>query len=221
MTDPLHQFQIHVLAPLFKIGGIQFNFTNSAVFMLAIVAIICALLYAAFARADLVPSRLQAAGEVWYEFVQDMVRQVMGEDGMKFFPLVFTIFSFVLFANMLGMFPYFFTVTSHVIVTAALAVFVILLVIAVGLMRHGLGLVPPFRAPWRARRHPALHLGDRGHLVSVAPGEPGAAVVRQHAGRPHRPQGLCRVRGLALGARHHWYSRCDLPPWNGGRPDRA
>ena len=64
MTDPLHQFQIHVLAPLFKIGGIQFNFTNSAVFMLAIVAIICALLYAAFANADLVPSRLQAAGEV-------------------------------------------------------------------------------------------------------------------------------------------------------------
>jgi F-type H+-transporting ATPase subunit a len=56
-----------------------------------------------------VPSRLQAAGEAWYEFVQDMVRQVMGEDGMKFFPLVFTIFSFVLAANMLGMFPYFFT----------------------------------------------------------------------------------------------------------------
>jgi F-type H+-transporting ATPase subunit a len=68
-----------------------------------------------------------------------MVRQVMGEDGMKFFPLVFTIFSFVLVANMLGMFPYFFTVTSHVIVTAALAVFIILLVVGVGLARHGLG----------------------------------------------------------------------------------
>jgi F-type H+-transporting ATPase subunit a len=81
VTDPLHQFQIQVLAPLFKIGDIQFNFTNSAVFMLAIVAIICALLYAAFSRAELVPSRLQAAGEVWYEFVQDMVRQVMGRTG--------------------------------------------------------------------------------------------------------------------------------------------
>ena len=78
-------------------------------------------------------------GEVWYDFVHNMVRQVMGEEGMKFFPLVFTIFSFVLVANMLGMFPYFFTVTSHVIVTAALAVFIILLVITVGLMRHGLG----------------------------------------------------------------------------------
>jgi F-type H+-transporting ATPase subunit a len=139
VTDPLHQFQIQVLAPLFKIGDIQFNFTNSAVFMLAIVAIICALLYAAFSRAARVPTRLQAAGEVWYEFVQDMVRQVMGEDGMKFFPLVFTIFSFVLVANMLGMFPYFFTVTSHVIVTAALAVFIILLVVAIGLMSHGVG----------------------------------------------------------------------------------
>jgi F-type H+-transporting ATPase subunit a len=139
MTDPLHQFQIHVLAPLFRIGSMQFNFTNAAFFMLLIVAVVCAVLYAAVARAELVPSRLQSVGEVWYEFVHNMVRQVMGEDGMKFFPLVFTIFSFVLVANMLGLFPYFFTVTSHVIVTAALAVFIILLVIAVGLMRHGLG----------------------------------------------------------------------------------
>jgi F-type H+-transporting ATPase subunit a len=139
MTDPLHQFQIHVLAPLFRIGSIQFNFTNAAFFMLLIVAVVCAVLYAAVARAELVPSRLQSVGEVWYEFVHNMVRQVMGEDGMKFFPLVFTIFSFVLVANMLGLFPYFFTVTSHVIVTAALAVFIISLVIAVGLMRHGLG----------------------------------------------------------------------------------
>jgi len=139
MTDPLHQFQIHVIAPLFKIGGLQFNFTNAAVVMLLIVALVCAVLYAAFAKPELVPSRLQSVGEVWYDFVHNMVRQVMGEEGMKFFPLVFTIFSFVLVANMLGMFPYFFTVTSHVIVTAALAVFIILLVITVGLMRHGLG----------------------------------------------------------------------------------
>ena len=93
MTDPLHQFQIHVLAPLFRIGSIQFNFTNAAFFMLLIVAVVCAVLYAAVARAELVPSRLQSVGEVWYEFVHNMVRQVMGEDGMKFFPLVFTIFS--------------------------------------------------------------------------------------------------------------------------------
>jgi F-type H+-transporting ATPase subunit a len=139
MTDPLHQFQIHVIAPLFRIGGVQFNFTNASVFMLLIVALVCTVLYAAFARPELVPSRLQSVGEIWYDFVHNMVRQVMGEDGMKFFPLVFTIFSFVLVANMLGMFPYFFTVTSHVIVTAALAVFIILLVITVGLMRHGLG----------------------------------------------------------------------------------
>jgi F-type H+-transporting ATPase subunit a len=139
MTDPLHQFEIHVIAPLFSIFGVQFNFTNAALFMLVIVAIICALLYAAFANPELVPSRLQSVGEVWYEFVHNMVRQVMGEDGMKFFPLVFSIFSFVLVANMLGMFPYFFTVTSHVIITAALAVFVILLVITVGIIRHGLG----------------------------------------------------------------------------------
>ena len=95
MTDPLHQFQIHVIAPLFRIGGVQFNFTNASVFMLLIVALVCTVLYAAFARPELVPSRLQSVGEIWYDFVHNMVRQVMGEDGMKFFPLVFTIFSFV------------------------------------------------------------------------------------------------------------------------------
>ena len=57
MTDPLHQFEIHVIAPLFSIFGVQFNFTNAALFMLVIVAIICALLYAAFANPELVPSR--------------------------------------------------------------------------------------------------------------------------------------------------------------------
>jgi F-type H+-transporting ATPase subunit a len=68
-----------------------------------------------------------------------MVHNVLGHEGKAFFPLVFTIFSFVLFANMLGMFPYFFTVTSHVVVTASLAVFVVALVVVVGIAKHGLG----------------------------------------------------------------------------------
>jgi F-type H+-transporting ATPase subunit a len=86
-----------------------------------------------------VPGRLQSVGEMWYEFVHNMVRQVLGHEGKKFFPLVFSLFSFVLVANMLGMFPYFFTVTSQVVVTAALAVFVVGLVVVVGIAKHGLG----------------------------------------------------------------------------------
>jgi F-type H+-transporting ATPase subunit a len=97
------------------------------------------ILLAAAARGALVPGRLQSLGEVWYEFIHNMVKNVLGPEGKPFFPLVFSLFSFVLAANMLGMFPYFFTVTSHVVVTASLAVFVVALVVVVGLAKHGLG----------------------------------------------------------------------------------
>ena len=119
-NDPIHQFQIQDLAGPVSIGGYEISFTNSALFMGVEVATITGILIMATAKGSLVPGRLQSVGEVWYEFVHNMVRQVLGHEGKKFFPLVFSLFSFVLVANMLGMFPYFFTVTSHVVVTAAL-----------------------------------------------------------------------------------------------------
>ena len=97
------------------------------------------ILIAAASKGALVPGRLQSIGELWYEFIDNMVHNVLGQEGKAFFPLVFSLFSFVLVANMLGMFPYFFTVTSHVIVTATLAVFVVGLVVVVGIAKHGLG----------------------------------------------------------------------------------
>ena len=137
--DPIHQFQLHNLAGPFHIGGYEISFTNSALFMGIAVATITVILLAAAARGALVPGRLQSVGEMWYQFIHNMVENVLGHEGKAFFPLVFSLFSFVLVANMLGMFPYFFTVTSHVIVTASLAVFVVALVVVVGIAKHGLG----------------------------------------------------------------------------------
>lgn len=137
--DPIHQFQLHDLAGPWNIAGHEISFTNSALFMGVAVALITLVLVAAASRAALVPGRLQSVGELWYEFVHNMVKSVLGPEGKPFFPLVFSLFSFVLVANLLGMFPYFFTVTSHVVVTGSLAVFVILLVVVVGLYKHGLG----------------------------------------------------------------------------------
>jgi F-type H+-transporting ATPase subunit a len=133
-NDPLHQFQIKPIIELFNVGGMDFSFTNSSLFMVAAAGTVSAILFAASRSASLVPSRIQSIGELWYEFVANM----MGSEGMKFFPFVFTVFSFVLMSNLLGMFPYFFTVTSHVVVTAALAVFIIAMVVVVGLAKHGL-----------------------------------------------------------------------------------
>ena len=138
-NDPIHQFQIKELAGPIHIGGLEISFTNSALFMAVAVVTVTGILLAAAGRGALVPGRLQSLGEVWYEFIHNMVKNVLGPEGKPFFPLVFSLFSFVLVANMLGMFPYFFTVTSHVVITASLAVFVVGLVVVVGIAKHGLG----------------------------------------------------------------------------------
>ncbi|HEY1312215.1 MAG TPA: F0F1 ATP synthase subunit A [Pseudolabrys sp.] len=137
-VDPIEQFQIHNLFPVFKIGHTDIAFTNSAAFMLAAVVGVTAFLVIGTARRGLVPSRLQSAAEIAYEFVATTVRSTAGSEGMKFFPFVFTLFMFILTVNMIGLIPYTFTVTSHIIVTAALAITVFLTVLLYGLYRHGL-----------------------------------------------------------------------------------
>ena len=105
--------------------------------MLAIVGAVSVFLIATTGERALVPSRLQSMSEMTYEFVAGMLRDSAGEAGMKFFPFVFSIFVFVLIANLFGMIPYAFTVTSHIIVTFALAMLVFLTVTIYGFMRHG------------------------------------------------------------------------------------
>ena len=137
-TDPIEQFHIVNLFPIAKVGNTEIMFTNSAAFMLAAVVVITAFLVIGTAKRGLVPSRLQSAAELSYEFVASTVRSTAGSEGMKFFPFVFTLFMFILTVNMIGLVPYTFTVTSHLIVTAALAITVFLTVLIYGLWRHGL-----------------------------------------------------------------------------------
>jgi F-type H+-transporting ATPase subunit a len=135
-VDPIHQFQIHPLFTIGKIGSVEIVFTNSALFMLIGVAIIALLLLGT--SRQLVPGRLQSLAEISYEFVADTIRSSSGPDGLVFFPLVFSLFMFILVANLVGLLPYSFTVTSHIIVTAAMALLVFLTVLIVGLWKHGL-----------------------------------------------------------------------------------
>ena len=142
-NDPIHQFQISRLVPI-EIGGLDFSFTNSSLFMVATAVGAGAFLYLTTSSRGLIPSRLQSVSEMSYEFVASMLRDAAGTHGMKFFPLVFSLFMFVLVANLFGMFPYFFTVTSHIIVTFALAMLVIGTVVVYGFMKHGLGFLKLF-----------------------------------------------------------------------------
>ncbi len=137
-VDPIHQFQIKNLAPLADMGGHQFNFTNSALMMFIIVGAVSTLLIGATAPRAVVPGRLQSIAEMSYEFVANTVRSSAGTEGMRFFPFVFTLFMFILFANLIGLIPYSFTVTSQLIVTAALALLVFFIVVGYGFWRNGL-----------------------------------------------------------------------------------
>ncbi len=142
-VDPIHQFHIIKLIPI-NIGGYDLSFTNSALFMVATVVVAAAFLYLTTSSRSLVPGRLQSVSEMAYEFVGNMLRDAAGTQGMKFFPLVFSLFMFVLVANLLGLVPYFFTITSHIIVTFGLAILVIGTVIVYGFMKHGLGFLKLF-----------------------------------------------------------------------------
>jgi F-type H+-transporting ATPase subunit a len=136
--NPIEQFEIHNLRPLFSVGGHEFHFTNSAVLMLIIVALVSLLLIGGTARRAVIPGRLQSIAELSYEFVANTVQSSAGTEGMKFFPFVFTLFMFVLAANIIGLIPYSFTVTSQLIVTAALALLVFFIVVIYGFYRNGL-----------------------------------------------------------------------------------
>ncbi|HEY2532691.1 MAG TPA: F0F1 ATP synthase subunit A [Xanthobacteraceae bacterium] len=136
--DPVEQFQIKNLIPMMSIGGHQIAFTNSSLYMLIIVAAVSLLFIGASASRAIVPGRLQSLVEMSYEFVANTVRNSAGNEGMKFFPFVFTLFMFVLFANLIGLIPYSFTVTSQLIVTVALALTVFFIVVGYGFWRNGL-----------------------------------------------------------------------------------
>src|SRR6266545_2285672 len=123
-ADPIHQFQINTLLPIAQIGGHEIAFTNSALFMAIALGLIVALTIGATSSRALVPGRFQSMAELSYEFVADTIRSTAGPEGMKFFPLVFSLFMFILVANVMGIIPYTFTVTSHIVITVALALLV-------------------------------------------------------------------------------------------------
>jgi F-type H+-transporting ATPase subunit a len=138
MADPIHQFQVINYFSLGKVGSVDLSFTNSALYMGIAVGLTAALMLGATAGRQLVPGRMQSIAELAYEFVADTIRNTIGEGGMQFFPLVFSLFMFILISNVVGLIPYNFTVASHIIVTAALALLVFVTVLVYGFWKNGL-----------------------------------------------------------------------------------
>ena len=138
MIDPIEQFNIEKIFTIGHIGNQEIAFTNSSAYMFGTVAIISLLMIGGVSQKQLVPGRVQSMAELCYEFVANTIRSTAGREGMRFFPLVFSIFMLVAVSNLIGIIPYTFTISSHTIVTAALALLVFFTVLIYGFYKNGL-----------------------------------------------------------------------------------
>ena len=138
--SPLEQFAIKRFVEL-DIAGVDVSFTNSAFMM--VIAVTCITMFLVFGtrRHAMVPGRWQSVAELWYEFIADMIKETIGAEGRKYFPFVFSLFSFIVMCNLLGMLPYSYTVTSHIAVTITLALAVFLLTSFIGITKHGMNFL--------------------------------------------------------------------------------
>ena len=134
----------------FGAAGVDVSFTNSSLAMVVSVALASGFLIFGMRHSAMVPGRLQSLAELSYEFIANMIRDNVGQEGRKYFPFIFSLFMFVFFGNMLGMIPYSFTFTSHIIVTFGLALVVFIGVTVIGFIKHGfryLGFLMPSGIP--------------------------------------------------------------------------
>jgi F-type H+-transporting ATPase subunit a len=141
----MHQFAIE---PLFgtdelSLGGYNIAFTNSALWMV-ITAVLLWVFVAGGMKRQLVPTRWQMAVEYFTGFINKLLLENAGEAGKKYVPYVFSLFMFILLANLLGLLPiglfglHPFTFTSHFTVTGVLAIISFSIVLLVGFFKHGL-----------------------------------------------------------------------------------
>jgi len=147
VTRPqLEQFEIHRVFPAAVLGH-DVSFTNASLFMIVTLLGVWAFLAVGMRRATLVPGRWQASVEMFHEFIVGMVDENIGHGGRQYVPFIFSLFIFILFANIIGLLPFAFAVTSHIWVTFAFAAFIFLLCIVIGLARHGLKFFTLFVPP--------------------------------------------------------------------------
>jgi len=136
-TNPMHQFNVYKIGPEIKINGIDLSFTNASLFMLLSAVFILLFLLFGTKEKKIIPGKIQLISEMLYNFIGKMINDTAGKKAKPYFPFIFSLFTFVLFCNMIGMLPYSFTVTSHIIVTLAFAMFIFIGVTILGFIIHG------------------------------------------------------------------------------------
>jgi len=149
--SPLHQFELQNWIPI-SLGGLDISINKAVVFMWVVVSLAAVLMVMAGSARKLVPGKLQSLAEMMVDFIRSMIMDTMGKDGMRFFPLIATLFLFILFSNLIGLIPGTYTVTSQIIVTAVFSCMVYGLSLVIGFWLHGIKflgiLIPPGTPGW-------------------------------------------------------------------------
>ena len=138
MSDPIQQFEIKPVVSLPKIDGIDLSFTNSSLFMVLGLVVCATFFIVAMRKRAIIPDKLQSVAEMVYELVTGMVNEMVGTEGRKYVPFIFTVFTFVVLGNLLGLLPYSFTYTSHFAAVGSLSIFSILITVFIGIKKRGL-----------------------------------------------------------------------------------
>lgn len=132
---PMDQF---IVRPLFGDGPVHwYTPTNVTMWLMLAVLVVWLLFVAGTSGRSLIPSRVQSVAELTYGMVHKMIEDVSGKEGLRYFPYIFSLFCFILFANLLGLIPKSFTTTSHIAVTGVLALMVFLGVTILGFVLNG------------------------------------------------------------------------------------
>lgn len=134
--NPLHQFQINQIGTI-NVGAVEIAFTNQALWMLGAVGVVLLIFILGARKKAMVPGRLQAFVELTFDFVKSLVRDTSGEEGLKYLPLIMSVFLFIAAINVSGMIPGSFTSTSQIYMTGAMALALFIIVVGIGFARHG------------------------------------------------------------------------------------
>jgi F-type H+-transporting ATPase subunit a len=149
--SPLHPFELHEWIPI-SLGGFDISINKAVVMMWVVVSLAAVFMVIAGSARKLVPGKLQSIAELMVDFIRSMILDTMGKEGMRFFPLIATLFLFILFCNLLGLIPGSYTVTSQIIVTAVFSCVVYGISLIMGFLIHGIKflgiLIPPGTPGW-------------------------------------------------------------------------
>jgi len=143
MSSPVEQFEIKKIFP-FEINGVDLSFTNSSLCMVTVVFFVVLSLGLCLRKRSIVPTMAQTVPEAVYSFIESIIGETLGRNGVRYFSFVFALFTFIACGNLLGLFPYSFTFTSHIAAVGSLSVFFLLMNMVLGIKERGWGYFHTF-----------------------------------------------------------------------------